>query len=132
MFYGGAGPIHVLQAKLPDLHAMALNGSAPNLRTCLLRYELIGWTGYVPDACRNSLVAIPINYAPWFWGWPNRFVARMRSENTPVFVAGPYNGVSQGLDAAGIAALPKDYAGGIWTDDIAVTAPLFHTGSSIP
>jgi glycerophosphoryl diester phosphodiesterase len=129
MFYGGAEPIHVLRAKLPDLHTMALHGSAPNLRTCLLRYELIGWTGYVPEACRNSLVAIPINYAPYLWGWPNRFVARMRSANTPVFVAGSYNGASQGLDASGAAALPKDYAGGIWTDDIADTAALFSKSS---
>lgn len=132
MFYGGAEPIHALQAKLPGLHAMALKGGTPNLRTCLLRYELVGWTGYVPDACRNSLIAIPINYAPYLWGWPNRFVARMRSVNTPVFVAGPYNGVSQGLDAAGAAALPKDYAGGIWTDDIAVTAALFSSRSRFP
>jgi glycerophosphoryl diester phosphodiesterase len=126
MFYGGAEPLHVLAARVPHTRVMALKGSAPNLRTCLIRYESIGWTGYVPQDCRHSLAAIPINYAPYLWGWPNRFVARMKSVDTDVFVAGPYDGVSQGIDAKGIAALPANYAGGIWTDDIEGVARLYR------
>ena len=119
MVYGAGAPIHALVAHLPEIRALALKGAAPTLQTCLLRYELTGWLGYVPEPCRNGFVVVPVNYAPWLWGWPNRFVARLRDANTEVFVAGPYNGVSQGLDADGVAALPANYAGGIWTDDIA-------------
>jgi len=124
--YGAAAPVHALRARLPEVRTMALKGEAPTLRTCLLGYELTGWTGYLPDACRDTVVAVPINYAPWLWGWPNRFVARMRGVNTEVFVAGPYSGASQGIDAAGAAALPENYAGGIWTDDIEGVARLYR------
>jgi glycerophosphoryl diester phosphodiesterase len=129
MVYGASAPVHALAARLPEIRAMALKGDAPTLRTCLLQYELAGWTGYVPAACRGSFVVVPVNYAQWLWGWPNRFVARMRNANTDVFVAGPYNGVSQGLDTKGAAALPANYAGGIWTDDIVGTARLHNRGS---
>lgn len=126
MVYGAAAPIRALSARLPRIRTMALKGEGATLQTCLLRYELVGWTGYVPESCRNGMVAIPINYAPWLWGWPNRFVARMYSANTEVFVAGPYSGVSQGLDANGVAALPANYAGGIWTDDIVGAARVLR------
>ncbi len=50
MVYGGDAPIAVMRRELPDDPAM----SRATLKQCLLRYLAIGWTGYVPAACRNS------------------------------------------------------------------------------
>ena len=67
-----------------------------------LRYIAIGWTGYVPDACRNSLVLVPVNYAAWLWSWPDGFINRMKRVSTEVFVVGRYDGrdFSTGIDSA--------------------------------
>jgi hypothetical protein len=31
----------------------------------LIRYALTGWATYVPVACRNTLVAVPMDYGPY-------------------------------------------------------------------
>jgi glycerophosphoryl diester phosphodiesterase len=80
-----------------------------------------GWTGLMPEACRNTIVLVPINVAPWLWGFPDRFLDRMRAVNAEVFVVGPYGGrdFSTGIDTAeDLARLPPGYSGGIWTDEI--------------
>jgi glycerophosphoryl diester phosphodiesterase len=123
MVYGGDRPIQAVRARLPQLKTM----SRESLRACALRYIGLGWTGYVPAACRQSLLLIPVNAAPWLWGWPHRLLARMASVGTTVFVAGTWEGgnSSRGLDdAATFNRLPPDYAGGVWTNRIDRIAPL--------
>jgi glycerophosphoryl diester phosphodiesterase len=81
----------------------------------------------VPVACGNSMVLVPANYAPWLWGWPDRFVARMRDVGTPVFVLGPWDGgeFSTGIDStAQYHRLPSGYTGGIWTNRIDLIGAL--------
>jgi glycerophosphoryl diester phosphodiesterase len=104
--------------------------SRAGLQSCLLRYIAIGWTGYVPAACRGSLLLVPINIAPWLWGWPGRFVERFSAAGAEVFVAGPWSGgFSRGIDdAVTLARLPPGYAGGIWTNRIDRIAPLVRLG----
>ena len=75
----------------------------------------------MPDACSNAMVLVPVNVAPWLWGWPDRFLNRMKAANSEVFVLGPYDGSfgSSGVDDLGqLASLPNGYAGGIWTNRI--------------
>ena len=68
---------------------------------------------------------MPINVAPWLWGWPNRFLDRMENAGSRVFVQGDYHGGwSSGIDTAqDLARLPAGYSGGIFTDKIEVIAP---------
>ena len=126
MVYGGDRPVDAVRARLPHLKTM----SRASVRRCLMTYVGIGWTGYVPAACRGSLLLVPINVAPWLWGWPNRFLARMGSAGTEVFAAGPWDGgFSRGIDdAATFARLPRGYADGIWTNHIYRIAPLTRSG----
>jgi glycerophosphoryl diester phosphodiesterase len=115
--YGGDQPVAAVRQRLPELHTM----SKASLKQCLLRYLVLGWTGHVPAACGTSMVLLPANYAAWLWGWPDRFLARMRGVGTPVFVLGPWDGgeFSTGIDSAGqYRRLPAGYAGGIWTNRI--------------
>jgi Glycerophosphoryl diester phosphodiesterase family len=96
------------------------------LKRCLIRYLLLGWSGYVPADCERSLLLVPANYAPWLWGWPNRFLNRMNAVGTEVFVVGRNNGddFSSGIDRPeDLALLPTGFAGGIWTNRIDRIAP---------
>lgn len=123
MVYGGDRPIATLKSEMPVVPAM----SRESLKSCLLSYIGYGWTGLVPKACSNSVLFVPINVAPWLWGWPGRFLARMRGAGSHVFVVGPYHGgaFSTGIDTPeDVARLPPGYAGGVMTNEIEAIAPL--------
>jgi glycerophosphoryl diester phosphodiesterase len=108
---------------LPDIPAM----SRTTIKQCLLRYFAVGWSGYVPAACRNSLVLVPANYAGWLWSWPDGFVNRMQRVRTNVFIVGRYDGgdFSSGIDTADdFKMLRKPISAGIWTNRIDRIAPL--------
>ncbi|MDW6021935.1 glycerophosphodiester phosphodiesterase family protein [Mesorhizobium sp. BAC0120] len=122
--YGGDAPIAAVEQKLPDMRSF----SSGSLKKCALAYIAAGWSGYVPEACRKTTLLVPVNIAPWFWGWPNRFLDRMDAAGTQVFLLGPYHGgFSEGLnDPTEIEQLPAGYSGGISTDALDVVAPVLQ------
>jgi glycerophosphoryl diester phosphodiesterase len=63
---------------------------------------------------------VPLNVAPWLWGWPRRYLQRMHQANVHVFIAGPYEGGATGGvdDLPQLAQLPEVFTGGIWTNRI--------------
>ena len=74
-----------------------------------------------------EVLLVPINYAWMAWGWPNRFLARMRDAGTEVYAIGPHagGGFTTGSDTAlEVGQLPEGYNGGIWTNRIQAIAPL--------
>ena len=122
MIYGGRKPIEEVLKMLPELRSI----SRPRLKSCLTRYMLMGWTGYVPEICKNCVLTIPSNFAPWLWGWPHKFTQRMESVNSEVVLLGPYGG--QGFstpfdDLEKARQLPENYSGYIWTDRIELMGP---------
>ena len=121
MAYGGDRPIAVLRERLPALRVL----SRAALQSCVLSYIGFGWTGYVPESCRHTLLHIPLNVAPWLWGWPGRFLDRMESAGSRVFLLGDYHGGwSTGIDTTDdLARLPAGYSGGIVTDAIEIVGP---------
>jgi glycerophosphoryl diester phosphodiesterase len=114
--YGGDQPIAQVRERVPEVLTM----SRASLKTCYLRYFVVGWTGYTPSACSRMLVLTPLNIGPWLWGWPNGFVQRMRQVGSAVFVQGDYGGGwSVGIDTVeDLQRLPPGFTGGIWTDEI--------------
>jgi len=122
MVYGGAQPVAAVREGL-DIQTM----SGFTLKRCLIRYLLLGWSGYVSADCERSLLLVPANYAPWLWGWPNRFLNRMNAVGTEIFIVGRNNGddFSSGIDRPeDLARLPAGFAGGIWTNRIDRIAPV--------
>jgi len=125
MVYGGDEPIAAIRRLAPEVRTISRSA----IKSCLLRYIGFGWTGIVPEPCRNALVMLPINVAPWLWGWPDRLLERMASANSAVFVLGPYKGgeFSTGIDTPGLwRRLPQNYSGGVWTNEIEAIAGLAH------
>lgn len=121
MVYGGDRPIAALRSLVPGLKTM----SRTSLKGCLLRYIAYGWTGAMPDECYSRPVFVPINVAPWLWGWPNRFLDRVNSVGGIVFVVGPYHGgdFSTGMDnIEDLSRLPEGYDGGVLTNEIEMVA----------
>ena len=118
--YGGDEPVAEVRARVPEVRT----ASRASLKACLLGYAALGWSGYVPPSCRRSMVLVPVNAAPFLWGWPNRLLRRMERAGSEVFVAGPYGGgFTTGIDTPGdLARLPRGYAGGIWTNEIEAVA----------
>lgn len=125
--YGGDEPIASLQAKLPQIRAM----SKASMKSCLIPYLAVGWTGYVPSACENTQLHIPEKIAPLLWGWPDRFLNRMdRADTRVIVVGGDGSDFSSGLDTPeDLERLPSGYSGGIWTNRIDRIAPLYRDGT---
>ena len=123
MVYGGDEPIDMVRRRAGDVRTISRSA----IKNCLVRYIGYGWSGLVPDACSNAMVLVPVNVAPWLWGWPDRFLNRMKAANSEVFVLGPYRGgeFSTGIDTPEqFARLPQNYSGGIWTNEIETITPL--------
>lgn len=114
-FYGRGAPTEQLLALNPALKGF----NKKSVKTCALHYSLIGWTGYVPKACRNTFMPLPYDYASYFWGWPTLLVNRMNSVNTRVILLDTQEGHLRGLDdQQKLNSLPKDFKGMVWTDTI--------------
>ncbi len=119
--YGGDKPITALKEKLPELRVMSLD----TMKSCLLPYIAVGWTGYVPSACENTQLHIPEKYAPYLWGFPSKFLTRMEEANTRVILVAGNGGWSEGFDKEiDLERLPENYTGGIWTNRIDIIAPI--------
>lgn len=119
--YGGAEPTDAALAAIPGLKGY----TGKSAMGCLMRYLGTGWIGYVPEACRNTLVPVPSNYAFLLWGWPNRFMTRMKDAGSDVILVGPYSGGGTvGIDtAAQVADLPDEFPGYVWTNRILEIGP---------
>ena len=125
MVYGGDRPVAILRQEMQGIRTV----SKKTLRDCLFGYVGYGWTGIVPTACAGSVIFVPINIAPWLWGWPDRFLQRMTDAGSEVYVIGPYTGgdFSAGIDSPeDLRRLPQGFAGGIMTNEIETIAPLLR------
>lgn len=124
--YGGAEPTDAALARLAGLKGY----TAESAKGCLLRYLGTGWIGHVPEACRNTLVPVPSNYAWLLWGWPNRFLTRMKDAGSDVILVGPYSGGgTTGIDTvAQVEDLPEQFPGYVWTNRILEIGPAVKAG----
>lgn len=123
--YGGDPPTLRTAELLGDVAVWSRRG----LVDCLLQYEGLGWTGFVPESCRNTVLMLPINIAPFVWGWPNLFLQRLRDAGSEIILLGPYEAGdpgTAGIDTAEqLADVPPGFVGYIWTNRIEVIGPAW-------
>ncbi len=113
--YGDDDGIDYLREQSPDLRLLSMR----MMKKALLKYELLGFTGYIPKELHNLELHLPLKYAKFLWGWPNKFVKRMESVNTRVLIVLGDGKWSEGFDTEeSLEAIPKGYKGYIWTNRI--------------
>lgn len=124
--YGDGRPTLRAAALMPGLKSFTKNG----VKDCLINYAALGWTGFVPEACRNTLVMVPVNVGPYLWGWPNLFLQRMREAGSEVILLGPWGGGdpgTMGIDTPEqLARVPAGFDGYVWTNRIELIGPLLR------
>lgn len=115
--------------RLKHLKPTADVWSARSVSQCGIGYLETGWFGHVPRACDDGMIIVPIQQANLLWGWPNRFLARMREHRARVMLIGKIQSMSSGvfsrLDTPEeLAEVPQGFDGLIWTDRINLIGPL--------
>ncbi|MEM9603048.1 MAG: glycerophosphodiester phosphodiesterase family protein [Pseudomonadota bacterium] len=129
--YGGGPPVNATLALVPGLRGF----DKRVLVRCWGLYALVGWSGWVPPACRDRLLAIPLDMAPMLWGWPHRLTARLRRAGSELILWGPYDGsgFSSGIDdRATLDRVPTGFGGFVWTNTIERIGPARATGATEP
>lgn len=127
--YGGRPPTYRARDLIgPNAEGASLVAfSSRDVMNCLLQYLALGWTGYMPDICKNTAVMVPVNLAWLAWGWPNLFIQRMRDAGSEVILLGPYetgDPGTNGIDTIDeLAQVPDGFAGYIWTNKIELIGP---------
>jgi glycerophosphoryl diester phosphodiesterase len=120
--YGNDEALDFLKVHYPQLQIL----SKKKMKKALIKYIFLGWTGMVPKALHNMELHLPIQYAKWLWGWPDKFIQRMDTVNTRVAIVQYEHGWSKGFNSLeDLEQLPKHYAGALWTDRIDIIGPLF-------
>lgn len=127
--YAAEPPIGRLELRAPR----ALLMSKKRGQACAFGYIALGWSGYVPQACRGGMIGVPVNWRWIYWGWPNRFLARMRGANVEVMLLGAVErgtfraagtSGSTGVSRLGdLDAVPTGFSGMILTDEIERIGP---------
>jgi glycerophosphoryl diester phosphodiesterase len=121
--YGGDEPTYRAAGLIDGLAVWSRRG----LVDCLVQYGALGWSGHMPAACSNTKVMLPLNVAPFVWGWPNLFLERMRNAGSEVILLGPTGAGDPGT--AGIdtleqlAQVPAAFDGYLWTNRIEIIGP---------
>lgn len=126
--YGGDAPTMRAGDLLPGLTVWSRRG----LIDCLGQYLAYGWTGAMPGACHDTAIMVPINVAPFLWGWPNLFIERFTDAGTTIILTGPLDAGDTGTsgidDAETLARVPDGFPGYIWTNVIERIGPAAPEG----
>jgi len=110
--------------RLRELAPRARVDSKQRGRECVIRYLALGWTGHVPEACRNATVGVPVDLRRIYWGWPNRFLHRMDDAGARVVLLGPYGEGEIGISEVGqLDAVPDGFGGMVLTDHVETIGP---------
>jgi glycerophosphoryl diester phosphodiesterase len=117
--YGGDPPTLAAKTQVPELNILTRAGH----KSCLMQYIALGWTGYMPTPCRDtSIMMVPINIAPWLWGWPNRTQQRFADAGSQIILLGPYGAGDPGTagvdDVLTLSKVPRGFSGLVWTNRI--------------
>lgn len=119
---GDAAAVAALRKTQPTLRSFSINGA----QKCASDYRLSGLWGNVPASCKNGTMLLTLNDVGYtLWGWPNRFLARMKDAGVHVIIAQDVvDGHIKGLtDVNQYGDIARTYNGYIWVDNIEELGP---------
>lgn len=125
IFFGDAAGVSAIKAALPQAKGFAISDA----RACAAAYRRIGWYGSVPDICRGGVMLLSLDDLGFtLWGWPNRFLARMKDADTEVVIAESVKGDTiTGLHRPEqYADIASSFNGTIVIDNIAELGPALR------
>jgi glycerophosphoryl diester phosphodiesterase len=108
-------------ARMVELAPESWRFDKPASDACLSGYLATGWIGIVPNACQGATVAVTLDERWKIWGWPSRFLSRMRGAEARMMMAQRLDegGLPVGLNAVEqIPLVPRHYKGTLWIDDM--------------
>jgi glycerophosphoryl diester phosphodiesterase len=126
MVYGGGRAIEAYRQAQPAATVLGTDGAI----RCFIRYAALGWSTYLPEDCRGTLFMLPANFAPFFWGFPNRLTGRLAAHRSMLVMLGDNDGsrYTTGVDdLATLARLPARFEGAIWTNRVDLIGPALKT-----
>jgi glycerophosphoryl diester phosphodiesterase len=125
MVYGDVRPVGRWRQIVPEAQGFTKSG----IKVCTIGYALGGWAGYVPAACANGAIAVPVAWRGLYWGWPNRLLQRMRNARAEVILIGTpesANGIPGLNDAVDLDGVPDGFDGIIWADAVEEIGPAWQ------
>ncbi len=121
-FLGDDAAVAAIKKARPDAWAFTVKSA----RTCASDYRTSGLWGGVPESCAKGTMLLTVGELGYtLWGWPNRFLARMKGAGTRVIIAeavasDKVTGLSQPARYGDIA---HSYNGYIWIDNVGEMGP---------
>jgi glycerophosphoryl diester phosphodiesterase len=122
VFYGSDDAVSAVRAARPGAAAFSIKQA----RACTTAYKSSGWMGSVPEICNGGAALLTLDdLGITLWGWPNRFLERMKTANVRVIVAQDV----QGEKITGLTTpeqygdIASSYNGAIWVEDIEALGP---------
>lgn len=119
---GDAAAVAALRTYAPKLRAFTVAGA----RDCASRYRTTGLWAVVPRTCHDGVMLLTLDDLGYtLWGWPDRFLARMKDANVRLIIAEDVvDGRIKGLtDVHQYGEIAKSYNGYIWVDNIDELGP---------
>jgi glycerophosphoryl diester phosphodiesterase len=121
--YGAQGPVD----RMRELHPGIWAWTKGEVKACTTDYLTYGWTGIVPESCRDRTIIVPLNYQWAFWGWPDRMIGRMESVNARIILTGPYESGGRGpkglTKVEELGDVPVTFNGYVWVENIHEIGP---------
>lgn len=125
VFLGDDAAVAAINKARPEAWAFSIKSA----RTCASDYRLAGLWGSVPASCQNATMLLTLDDLGYtLWGWPNRFLARMKTAGVRVIISedvvdGQIKGLSEVNQYGDIA---NSFNGYIWVDNIAESGPALR------
>ena len=122
---GDDAAVAAIRTAQPDIQVFSIKGA----RDCASDYRVSGAWGRVPDTCKNGTMLLLLNDLGFtLWGWPNRFLSRMKEADVRVIIAEDVvDGQIKGLtDVNQYGDIANSYNGYIWVDNIEELGPALR------
>lgn len=122
---GDAAAVAFIESLQPAHEAFSIAGA----QKCASDYRLSGLWGSVPESCKNGTMLLTLDDLGYtLWGWPNRFLVRMKAAGVHVIIAQDVvDGEIKGLtDVNQYGDIARTYNGYIWVDNIEELGPALR------